>query len=134
MNLVILHGEIVSDPTLRQVDNRTKCEFRLRTAAEGRGGGKPDYHNIVCWGAQAVAVHKFQRKGKMVLIRGRATRYRYECKGCGKPHYYGEVSAYTVDFLSSRDSEADPGTAPAPWEDGGPYAGGDDEDDEDCGL
>lgn len=112
INKVIIAGHLGRDPESRSFDNGgSVCNFSIATSEKwkDRQTGEPrertDWHNIVCRNRLAEVASKYLGKGSPVLIDGRLRTRSYEKDG--QTRYVTEVHADRVEFLGSRESNAD---------------------------
>lgn len=124
INRVTITGNLTRDPELRQTPNGTAvCTLGVavngrRKDESGQWVDKPNYFNVVVWGAQGQNCANYLSKGRPVAVDGRLDWRSWEAKdGSGKRSTI-EIVADTVQFLGSRDGSA-------PGGGGGGYNGGD---------
>lgn len=115
INRVTITGNLTADPDLRQTIGGTAvCTLRVavngrRKDQSGTWVDKPNYFNVVVWGAQGQNCANYLSKGRPVAVDGRLDWREWEAKdGSGKRSTI-EIVADTVQFLGSGDSD----TAPA---------------------
>lgn len=92
LNKVILIGNLVSDPELRNTPSgQPVCNFRLatnRTWFDKKTNQKQqeaEYHTIVVWGKLAEIASRFLTKGSLAMIEGRLrTRSWQDASGTKK--------------------------------------------------
>lgn len=109
LNKVILIGRLTRDPELRYTPN-TGTAVGSFTLAVNRVGGKQeetDFIDIVVWGKQAENCAQYLRKGSLAAVDGRLQIRSYETKE-GQKRRVAEVVAFSVQFLSGRQSAAGP--------------------------
>jgi len=117
-NKVILVGNLVSDPELKQTTNGIPfCSFSI---AVNRRFNKPgeqqqtDFINIVSWRSNAEFVCKYFQKGKPILICG-SLQTRSWVDQNNQKRYTTEVVADEIEFVERKgDSTASYGSMPAP--------------------
>ena len=101
MNKVIIVGNLVKDPEIREVkvgtDTIKNCRFRIAVARKNEE--EADFFNVVVWRKQAENCGKYLRKGSKVGIVGRLTTSSFTGKD-GKSVQTVEISAEEVEFLS----------------------------------
>lgn len=127
INRVVLTGNLTADPDLRSLPSgAVVCKLRLacttlrKDAASGDWIEKPNYFDVVAWGAQGENCARFLTKGRGVAIDGRLEWREWEAEG-GIKRQAVEIVADAVQFLGSPDApttsdaaERRPGfTAPA---------------------
>lgn len=120
INRVTITGNLTRDPELRQTPNGTPvCTLGVavngrRKDESGQWVDKPNYFNVIVWGAQGQNCATYLAKGRPVAVDGRLDWRSWEAKdGSGKRSTV-EIVADTVQFLGSRD-----GSAPGGYNDGG---------------
>ena len=105
-NKVILIGNFVADPELRQTPNGgiSVCRFRL---AVQRRFAKPDqeqtadFIDVVAWRQTAEFVSRYFKKGRPILVCGQLQSRNWTDKD-GAKHYSMEVLADEVSFVESK--------------------------------
>lgn len=117
INRVTITGNLTRDPELRQTPNGTAvCTLGVavngrRKDESGQWVDKPNYFNVVVWGAQGQNCANFLSKGRPVAVDGRLDWRSWEAKdGSGKRSTI-EIVADTVQFLGTRDGSAPGGNA-----------------------
>lgn len=112
INRVMITGNLTADPELRHTNSGTAvCSLRVavngrRKDQSGQWIDKPNYFNVVVWGAQGENCANYLSKGRPVAIDGRLDWREWEAKdGSGKRQAV-EIVAETVQFLGSRDGSA----------------------------
>jgi single-strand DNA-binding protein len=115
INRVTITGNLTADPELRSTGSGTPvCSLRvavngLRKDQSGNWVDKPNYFNVVVWGAQGQNCANYLSKGRPVAVDGRLDWREWEAKdGSGKRSTI-EIVADTVQFLGSRDGSAPAG-------------------------
>lgn len=107
VNRVIVTGNLTADPDLRQLQSGTAlCRLRLavntrRRQADGTWGEKPNYFDVVVWGAQGEAANRFLSKGSAVAVDGRL-EWREWTAESGEKRQAVEIVAENVEFLDRR--------------------------------
>lgn len=107
VNVVVITGNLTQDPELRHTPGGTAvCD--LRVAVNGRrkdrGGDwvdKPNYFNVIVWGARGKAAAEHLGKGSPVAVEGRLDWREYEAKDGGGTRQVVEIVAEAVQFLGS---------------------------------
>jgi single-strand DNA-binding protein len=109
VNVVVITGNLTRDPELRHTGGGTAiCELRVavnsrRKDQSGNWVDKPNYFDVVVWGAQGENCATYLAKGRPVAIEGRLDWREWEAKdGSGKRQAV-QIIANTVQFLGSRD-------------------------------
>ncbi len=69
-NHVVLVGRLVADPQYRPLnEGRGVCNFTL-AVDRPTSSGETDFLDVVAFGSLAEIVHKYLRKGRLVLVEG----------------------------------------------------------------
>lgn len=103
-NKVELIGHVGRDPRVRTFDDGSKAaDFSLATTycrKTSNGGGEDEttWHNIVTYGAQAVFIEQYIRKGRLLLVEGRLRNRKYT-NAAGTEVNVTEVVANSVQIL-----------------------------------
>ncbi len=115
INRVTITGNLTSDPELRHTPSGTPvCSLRVavngrRKDQSGQWVDKPNYFNVVVWGAQGENCNNYLSRGRPVAVDGRLDWREWEAKD-GSKRQTVEIVADTVQFLGSRgDSGGAPG-------------------------
>jgi single-strand DNA-binding protein len=111
VNVVVITGNLTRDPELRHTGGGTAiCELRVAVNSRRKDGqsgewvDKPNYFDVVVWGAQGENCANYLSKGRPVAVEGRLDWREWEAKdGSGKRQAV-QIVANTVQFLGSRDS------------------------------
>ena len=105
LNKVILIGNLVADPELKQTQNGIMVTtFRIAVSRRfTRAGEQPqaDFIDIVCWRQQAEFVTRYFTKGKPILICGSIQTRTWTDKDNNK-RYSTEVVADEVSFVEGK--------------------------------
>jgi len=105
LNKVILIGNLVADPELKQTQNGIPvCSFRIGVARRFKntdGTYTSDFFDIVAWRATAEFVCRFFRKGKPICICG-SLQTRSWTDQQGNKRWVTEVVADEATFVESR--------------------------------
>jgi single-strand DNA-binding protein len=107
---VVITGNLTRDPELRHTGGGTAiCELRVAVNSRRKDGqsgewvDKPNYFDVVVWGAQGENCANYLAKGRPVAVEGRLDWREWEAKdGSGKRQAV-QIVANTVQFLGSRD-------------------------------
>ena len=110
VNVVVITGNLTRDPELRHTGGGTAvCELRVAVNSRRKDGqtgqwvDKPNYFDVVVWGAQGENCANYLAKGRPVAVEGRLDWREWEAKdGSGKRQAV-QIVANTVQFLGSRD-------------------------------
>lgn len=109
-NKVILIGNMVADPELKQTPNGISvCRFRLavqrrfaRSADQGQQTA--DFLDVVAWRQSAEFVSKYFKKGSPILVCGQIQSRSWEDKD-GAKRYAVEIVADEVSFVGSKNDD-----------------------------
>jgi len=114
VNVVVITGNLTQDPELRSTGGGTSvCEMRVavnsrRKDQSGQWVDKPNYFNVVVFGAQGDNCATYLSRGRPVAVEGRLDWREWEAKdGSGKRQAV-QIIANTVQFLGSRDGGGAP--------------------------
>lgn len=118
MNRVVLVGRLTRDPELRYtpagvaVANGTIAVNRPFKNKE-TGENEADFINFVTWRKQAENLANYMKKGNLIGIDGRIQTRSYDAQD-GKRVFVTEVLAESIQFLESRNQQANNGGYNAP--------------------
>ncbi len=115
-NKVILIGNLVADPELRQTPTGISvCRFTLainrrfsrNNSAEGQGAQQQtaDFITVVAWRQSAEFVARWFKKGRPILVCGQLQSRSWTDQQ-GAKHYATEVVADEVSFVESKNDAA----------------------------
>lgn len=114
MNLVILHGRITADPTIRTANSGTKIagfsiavDRRLKDKTTGER--KTDFCRCTAFGKTAEMLERFWTKGKEILIEGELQQNDYVAQDGHEVKSY-QVVVNQVHFCGSKNDSAQSGT------------------------
>lgn len=145
INVVVITGNLTKDPDLRHTGGGTAvCELRVAVNSRRKDGqtgewvDKPNYFDVVVWGAQGENCATYLAKGRPVAVEGRLDWREWEAKEGGGKRQAVQIIANSVQFLGSRDGGGGGGNGngftpssdvPADTSDyaGAPAGGGDEE-------
>ena len=105
VNRVILTGNLTRDPELRNTPGGTAvCNMRVavngrRKDESGQWVDKPNYFDVVVFGAQGENANTYLAKGRGVAVDGRLNWREWEAKD-GTKRQAVDVIAESVQFLS----------------------------------
>ena len=110
VNVVVVTGNLTRDPELRHTGGGTAiCELRVAVNSRRKDGqsgqwvDKPNYFDVIVWGAQGENCANYLSKGRPVAVEGRLDWREWEAKdGSGKRQAV-QIIANSVQFLGSRD-------------------------------
>jgi single-strand DNA-binding protein len=112
INQVVLTGRLTSDPDLRALPSGASvCHLRIavnarRRDAEGEWGEKPNFFDVVVYGANGENVARYMYKGRAVAVAGRLDWREWETKD-GRNAQAVSVVASTVQFLEGPSRATD---------------------------
>ena len=120
-NKVILIGNLVEDPELKQTPNGVPVtNFRIAVSRRFQnkdGQQDADFINVVCWRQSAEFVKRYFNKGRSILVCG-SLQSRTWTDNNNQKRYTLEVVADEVSFVD-RKPDAQPSgnqmSAPAPY-------------------
>ncbi|HEY4779120.1 MAG TPA: single-stranded DNA-binding protein [Solirubrobacterales bacterium] len=112
MNVVVVTGNLTCDPELRALPSgaskavlRVAVNGRRKDGQSGEWVDKPNYFDVIVWGARAEAAAKYLGTGSPVAVEGRLDWREWEVEGGGKRQVV-EIVAEGLQFLgSSKRSE-----------------------------
>lgn len=110
VNVVVITGNLTRDPELRHTGGGTAiCELRVAVNSRRKDGqtgqwiDKPNYFDVVVWGAQGENCANYLSKGRPVAVEGRLDWREWEAKDGGGKRQAVQIIANSVQFLGSRD-------------------------------
>jgi single-strand DNA-binding protein len=110
INVVVITGNLTKDPELRHTGGGTAvCELRVAVNSRRKDGqtgewvDKPNYFDVVVWGAQGENCATYLQKGRPVAVEGRLDWREWEAKEGGGKRQAVQIVANSVQFLGSRD-------------------------------
>ncbi|HSK49661.1 MAG TPA: single-stranded DNA-binding protein [Solirubrobacterales bacterium] len=114
MNVVVITGNLTKDPELRHTGGGTAvCELRVAVNSRRKEGDnwvdKPNFFDVVVWGAQGENCATYLSKGRPVAVEGRLDWREWEAKEGGGKRQAVQIVANTVQFLGSRDGSGGEG-------------------------
>ena len=110
LNKVILIGNMVADPELKQTPNGTSvCRFRIavqrRYAKSAEQGQQTaDFLDVVAWRQSADFVSRYFKKGSPILVCGQIQSRNWEDKD-GAKRYTVEILADEVSFVGNKSDD-----------------------------
>jgi single-strand DNA-binding protein len=131
INHVVLTGRLTSDPELRSLPSGSSvCNLRLavntrRRQPNGEWGEKPNFFNVIVFGAHGENVAKYMQKGRPVAVDGRLDWRTWETPD-GRNAQAVSIVANNVQFLGTPTANGNgtPGNAEGALES---IAGGEEE-------
>lgn len=109
VNVVVITGNLTRDPELRHTGGGAAvCEMRVavngrRRDENGEWVDKPNYFDVISFGAQAENCAAYLAKGRPVAIDGRLDWSEWEAKEGGGKRQAVQIIANLVQFLGSKD-------------------------------
>lgn len=109
VNVVVITGNLTQDPELRSTNSGTSvCELRVavnsrRKDQSGQWVDKPNFFNVVVFGAQGENCATYLSRGRPVAVEGRLDWREWEAKEGGGKRQSVQIIANSVQFLGSRD-------------------------------
>ena len=116
-NKVILIGNMVSDPELKQTQGGLSvCSFNIAVNRRFKAEGQQDcdFLSIIAWRQQAEFVCKYFKKGKPILVCGQL-QTRNWTDNQGQKRYATEVVADEVSFVGANNTEQDKPSGNVPY-------------------
>jgi single-strand DNA-binding protein len=114
VNVVVITGNLTRDPELRSTGGGTSvCEMRVAVNSRRKNGqtgqweDKPNYFDVVVFGAQADNCATYLSRGRPLAVEGRLDWREWEAKD-GTKRQATQIVANTVQFLGSRDGGGAP--------------------------
>jgi single-strand DNA-binding protein len=114
VNVVVITGNLTKDPELRSTGGGTSvCEMRVAVNSRRKNGqtgqweDKPNYFDVVVFGAQADNCATYLQRGRPLAVEGRLDWREWEAKD-GSKRQAVQIVANSVQFLGSRDGGGAP--------------------------
>jgi single-strand DNA-binding protein len=114
VNVVVITGNLTKDPELRSTGGGTSvCEMRVAVNSRRKNGqtgqweDKPNYFDVVVFGAQADNCATYLQRGRPLAVEGRLDWREWEAKD-GTKRQAVQIVANSVQFLGSRDGGGAP--------------------------
>lgn len=118
INSVVITGNLTQEPELRTLaSGTTVCHMRVAVNSRRKNSqtreweDKPNYLNVVVWGAHGASCAEHLSKGRPVAVEGRLDWREWEAKEGGGKRQAIEIIADTVKFLGGKPSA---GTSSSP--------------------
>jgi single-strand DNA-binding protein len=115
VNVVVITGNLTKDPELRSTGGGTSvCEMRVAVNSRRKNGqtgqweDKPNYFDVVVFGAQADNCATYLQRGRPVAVEGRLDWREWEAKEGGGKRQAVQIIANSIQFLGSRDGGGAP--------------------------
>ncbi len=112
LNVVVITGNLTSDPELRSLPSGTSvCKLRVAVNTRRKNGStgewedKPNFFDVTVWGAQGENCARFLSKGRPVGVQGRLEWREWETQE-GQKRQAVDIIADSVQFLGGRDDAA----------------------------
>jgi single-strand DNA-binding protein len=113
INRVVITGNLTRDPELRRLPSGTAvCGLRIasntrrKDPATGVWAEKPNFLDVVVWGAQGEACERHLSKGRAVAIDGRLEWREFQARD-GHKRQTVEIVAEQVQFLGGEPAGPD---------------------------
>lgn len=117
INQVLITGNLTHDAELRQTQSdlsilkfRVAVNERKKNQATGEWENFPNYVNCTMFGSRAEKLQQYLTKGLKVAVNGRLSYSSWEQDG--QRHSKLEVLADNIEFMTSRNKDAQPATQP----------------------
>jgi single-strand DNA-binding protein len=114
VNVVVVTGNLTKDPELRSTTGgMSVCEMRVavnsrRKDQSGQWVDKPNYFDVVVFGAQGENCANYLSRGRPLAVEGRLDWREWEAKEGGGKRQAVQIIANSVQFLGSRDGGGAP--------------------------
>jgi len=113
INRVVISGNLTREPELRQAGSTTVLQFgiavndRIRNQQTDQWEDRPNYFDVLVWGARGEGLSRVLTKGMKVAIEGKLRWSQWQAQDGGNRSKV-EIVADNVDFMSggNRDSGA----------------------------
>jgi single-strand DNA-binding protein len=117
VNRVVLTGNLTADPDPRSLPSGTAvCNMRVasntrrKDASTGEWVDKPNYFDVVVWGAQGESCARYLTKGRPIAVDGHLEWREYEAQGSRRQAV--QIIADTVQFLGNPERATSDDAAP----------------------
>ena len=112
LNHVVLIGRLVKLPEIKYTSSgKAVAKFSIaNNDSYTQGDERKEYANffdITVWGNQAINCEKYLKKGSQVAINGVLRQNRWQDKTSGQTRSKIEITANSVQFLSSASKSKD---------------------------
>ena len=122
VNVVVITGNLTKDPELRSTGGGTSvCEMRVAVNSRRKNGqtgqweDKPNYFDVVVFGAQADNCATYLQRGRPLAVEGRLDWREWESKEGGKRQAV-QIIATRVRYLGGKPGERGESEAEEPQE------------------
>lgn len=120
VNVVTLVCRLTFDPELRAIPSGTSvCRLRVAFTTQRKEGEKwvdrPNYCDVTVWGKQGELCAQYLEKGRQICVVGRLEWREWTDKESGKKRSALDITAETVQFLSSGGGGEGPREEPGQW-------------------
>lgn len=114
MNEIIITGNLTRDPEIRTTQTGIKV-CAMTVAVNDRVGDQDQtqFVNVSVWRQQAESCAAYLKKGRKVLVRGRARVHAWNRREDGSAAACIEIDADKVEFLSRKTDDGESAPAPA---------------------
>ncbi len=116
INRVVVTGNLVRDPELRQAGDTTVCALRIAVNSRRKVAGEwqdvPGFYDVTVFGKQGESVARYMAKGRPIAVDGRLDFREWQDKD-GNKRQAVQIVADSVQFLGERGSEQQTQQAPA---------------------
>ena len=113
MNSVTMIGRLCADPELRRTQSGTACCSFTLAVKRPKVKDVTDFHNFVVWQQGAEYLCQYAHKGDLVGVTGYLTSRDWTDKD-GNKRKATEITCDSVELISSKKSESNSQTQPAP--------------------
>ena len=120
MNVLVLHGNLASDPELRFTPKGSAiCSFTIAvserwTTESGEQKERVGFFGCVVWGKKGEVFSQYHRKGGKALIRGKLIQESWEDKQTGKKQSKTKVQVEEWEFAGGKREDSGQGAPPVP--------------------
>jgi single-strand DNA-binding protein len=117
INRVVVSGNLTREPELRQAGSTTVLQFgiavneRFKNNQTDQWEDKPNFFDVLVWGARGEGLSRILTKGMKVAVEGRLRWSQWEDKSTGAKRSKVEIVADNVDFMSRGEGGGAPRAA-----------------------
>ena len=103
MQVLMIIGNLCSDPETKQVGDKSVCNFTVAVNRRKKADGtqEADFFRVGAWGALGENCRKYLAKGRKVAVEGTVSVHAYQ-KQDGTAGASLEVFAQNVEFLTPK--------------------------------